>query len=240
MYQKALFPQELMQSKLLNINLLPLQIMNFIKEIKSDVQTFIRKGEDPQAAYEQVCEKYSGNERDRRFLRKFIAKKVQHTVTPQNRKEFSFSYHLYLISLWIAFLVTLISKQHRIEALGITTLSSVPLWTAFLVFNLFAWIYMYLALRSIRFNLSMSYQALFVATLDVVRLLVLFPVYWSETPFFSILRLIPPLLVIIFGVFYVVNCSNPFSKNKNGEIIFYKIKRQIRIGRKRISGCFLK
>jgi len=205
---------------------------NLLKEIKSDVQALIFAGEEPQAAYQQVCEKYDENERDKRFLQKFIAKKVKHAVVPENRKAFSFSYHLYLISLWIAFLVTLISKQHRIEALGINTLSSAPLWGAFVIFNLFAWIYLYLAVRSLRFNLAMSYQALFVASVDVVRLLVLFPVYWSETPFFSILRLIPPLMVILFGAFYVLNCSNPFSKNKNGEIMFYKIKKKFRLGQK--------
>ena len=203
-----------------------------LKEIKSDVQALIFAGEEPQTAYQQVCEKYGENERDKRFLQKFIAKKVKHTIVPENRKAFSFSYHLYLISLWIAFLVTLISKQHRIEALGINTLSSAPLWGAFVVFNLFAWIYLYLAVRSLRFNLAMSYQALFVASVDAVRLLVLFPVYWGETPFFSILRLIPPLMVILFGAFYVLNCSNPFHKDKNGKVIFYKIQRKFRLGQK--------
>jgi hypothetical protein len=187
-------------------------VQKLLKEIKSDVQKFIGEGEAPQAVYERVCEKYCVNERDKRFLKRFIAKKVKHTVVPQNRKEYSFSYHLYLISLWVAFLVTLISKQHRIEALGITSLSSVPLWGAFIVFNMFAWIYLYLALRSMRFNVSMSYQALFISCIDVVRLLILFPVYWVETPFFAILRLIPPLLVIIFGAFYLLKCSNSLHK----------------------------
>jgi len=184
-------------------------MQRLLKEIKSDVRAFIGEGEEPQAVYERVCEKYGENERDRRFLQKFIAKKVRYTVTPQNRKEFSFSYHLYLISLGTAFLVTLISKQHRIEALGITSLSSISLWGGFIAFNLFAWLYFYLALRSLRFNLFMSYPALFIASVDVIRLLILFPVYWSETPFFAILRLIPPLLVIIFGAFYRSKCRNP-------------------------------
>jgi hypothetical protein len=183
--------------------------MNLLKKIKSDIQTLIGRGEEPQAACQEVCEKYGVNERDKRFLQRFIAKKVRYTVTPQNRKEFGFSYHLYLISLCIAFLVTLISKQHRIEALGITSLSSLSLWGAFLVFNMFAWIYFYLAIRSMRFNLIMSYQALLISSVDVIRLLILFPVYWSETPFFAILRLMPPMLVIIFGAFYLSKCRNP-------------------------------
>jgi hypothetical protein len=127
-------------------------------------------------------------------------------------------------------LVTIISKQHRLDALGINTLSSVSLWGGFLVFNLFAWIYLYLAIRSLRFNLSISYQALFIAIVDVVRLLILFPVYWNETPFYAILRLIPPFLIITFGAFYVLNCSNPFSKNKNGEIVFYQVKKKYHFG----------
>jgi hypothetical protein len=205
-------------------------VQRLLKEIKTEVKTLIGRGEEPQATYQQVCEKYGENEKDRRFLQKFIAKKVKQTVIPQNRKEFSFSYHLYLISLWIAFLVTIISKQHRLDALGINTLSSVSLWAGFLVFNLFAWIYFYLAIRSLRFNLSISYQALFIAMVDAARLLILFPVYWSETPFYAILRLIPPIMVIIFGAFYVLNCSNPFSKNKNGEIVFYQVKKKYHLG----------
>jgi len=190
-------------------------MQNLLKEIKSDVQTLISKGEAPQTTYEQVCEKHGENERDKRFLQRYIAKKVRHTVTPQNRKEFNFSYHLYLISLGVAFLVTLISKQHRIDALGINTLSSLSLWGGFLAFNLFAWIYLYLGIRSLRFNLSMSYQALFIAGVDAIRLLILFPVYWEETPFYAILRLIPPLLVIIFGVFCLLKCRNPLNKTKS-------------------------
>lgn len=189
-------------------------MQRLLKEIKSDIQALIGKGEAPQAVYEQVCKKYGEHERDKRFLQRFIAKKVKYTVTPQNRKEFSFSYHLYLISLGVAFLITLISKQHRIEALGITSLSSVSLWGGYVVFNLFAWIYFYLGIRSLRFNLSVSYTALFIALVDVVRLLILFPVYWIETPFFAILRLIPPLLVIIFGAFYRSKCSNPIRYKK--------------------------
>jgi hypothetical protein len=179
-----------------------------LKEIKADVQALILEGKEPQTVYERVCEKYSANEKDSRFLQKFIAKKVKHTVIPKNRKEFRFSYHLYLISLWVAFVVTIVSKQHRVEALGIGSFSSVSLVTGFVVFNLFAWIYLYLAVRSLRFNLSIAYQALFIALVDVVRLGILFPVHWIETPFFAILRLIPPLLVIIFGTFYVLNCRN--------------------------------
>jgi hypothetical protein len=137
--------------------------------------------------------------------------------------------------LWAAFFVTLVSKQHRIEALGIGSLSSVSLLGGFLVFNLFAWIYLYLALRSMRFNLSISYQALFVALVDVVRLLILFRIYWVETPFFAILRLIPPLLVVIFGAFYVLNCSNPFSKNKNKDIVFYHIKKKFHLGHQKFE-----
>jgi len=208
------------------------QVQKLLKEIKSDIQTLISEGEDPQMVYERVCEKYGENERDKRFLRKFIAKKVKYTVIPQNRKEFSFSYHLYLISLGIAFLVTLISKQHRIDALGLNTLSVVSLWGGYVVFNFFAWLYLYLALRSRRFNLSTSYQAFFVSCVDVVRLLILFPVYWVETPFFAILRLIPPLLVIIFGAFYLLNCSNPFSRSRGGAIVFYKIEKKFHLGQK--------
>ena len=204
-----------------------------LKEIRSNVQTLISGGEDPQAAYEQVYEKHSENEKDKRFLQKFIAKKVKHTVVPENRKEFGFSYHLYLISLWVAFVVTIISKQHRIEALGIGSLSSISLWGGFVVFNLFAWIYLYLAVRSLRFNLAMAYQALFIACVDAVRLGILFPVYWSETPFFAILRLIPPLLVAAFGAFYVLNCCNPFYKDKDGNIAFYKIKMKFHLGQKK-------
>ena len=199
---------------------------NLLKEIRLDVQALISEGENPQAVYEQMCGKYGRNENDRRFLQKFIAKKVRHTVVPENRKEFSFSYHLYLISLWIAFVVTLISRQHRIEALGIGSLSSVSLWGGFVVFNLFAWIYLYLAVRSLRFNLSIAHQALFIAFVDAVRLGILLPVYWAETPFFAIFRLIPPLLTIVFGAFYVLNCCNPFSKDENGDVAFYKIKRK--------------
>ena len=203
-----------------------------LKEIRLNVRTLISEGAEPQAAYEQMCEKYSENEKNKRFLKKFIAKKVKHTVVPENRKEFGFSYHLYLISLWMAFVVTIISKQHRIEALGIGSLSSVSLWGGFVVFNLFAWIYLYLAVRSLRFNLAMAYQALFVACVDVVRLGILFPVYWSETPFFAILRFIPPLLVVVFGAFYALNCCNPFSKDKNGNIVFYKTKKKFHFGQK--------
>lgn len=206
--------------------------MNLLKEIKLEVQALIRRGEDPQATYRQVCEKYCVNEKSKRFLGKFIARKVKYTVVPENRKEFSFSYHLYLIALWIAFVITIVSKQHRIEALGINSLSSVSLLGGFIFFNFFAWIYVYLALRSLRFNLSIAYQSLFISLVDVVRLLIIFPIYWAETPFFSILRFIPPFLVVIFGAFYVLNCSNPFSKGKNGEIIFYKIKKKYHLGQK--------
>ena len=183
-------------------------MQKLLKEIKSDVQTHIGDGEAPQAVYERVCEKYCVNERDKYFLQKFIAKKVKYSVVPQNRKAFGALYYWYLISLWVVFVVTLISKQHRIEALGIGSVSSVSLWSGFLVFNLFAWIYLYLALRSMRFNLSIARRAIFVAVVDAVRLLILFPVYWSETPFFSVLRLTAPVLVIIFGVFYLLKCTN--------------------------------
>jgi len=192
----------------------------FLKDIKSEIRTHILAGDEPQMVYECLCEKYNENERDKRFLKKYIAKKVKDTVTPKNRKKFGFLYYLYLISLWIAFWVTIISKQHRIDALGIGSLSSVSAITGFVFFNLFAWIYLYLALRSLRFNLPIAYQALIIAVVDVVRLAVLFPVHWIETPYFAVLRIIPPLLVIILGAFYVLNCSNPFSKNKNGEIKF--------------------
>jgi len=183
-------------------------VQKLLKEIKSDVQTFIGEGEEPQSVYEQVCEKYCIHEKDKRFLQKFIAEKVKHTVTPQNRKAFKFSYNLYLISLGIVFFVTLISKQHRIEALGIYSLSAVSLWGGYVIFNLFAWIYCYLAVRSWRFNLSVSRTAFFIAAVDVVRLLILFPVYWVETPVFSILRLLSPLLVIICSVYYLLKCRN--------------------------------
>jgi len=201
----------------------------FLKNIKSEVRTHILAGEEPQMVYEHVCEKYHENEKDKRFLKKYIAAKVKDTVTPTNRTKFGFLYYLYLISLWIAFLVTIISKQHRIDALGIGSLSSVSAITGFVVFNLFAWIYLYLSVRSLRFNLSMAYQALIIAVVDVVRLAVLFPVYWIETPYFAVLRIIPPLLVIILGAFYVLYCSNPFFKNKNGEIEF-KVKKIIHFG----------
>jgi len=205
----------------------------FLKEIQLEVQRLINNGEDPQAVYERVCEQYDTNKKDSRFLKQFIAKKVKHTVVPENRKEYNFSYHLYLISLCTAILVTIISKQHRIDALGISSLSSASLLTGFMAMNLLAWIYLYLAVRSLRFNLSVAYQALFIAFIDAIRLVFLLPVHWIETPFFALLRLIPPLLVIIFGSFYALNCNNPFSKNKNGEIVFYKKKKKFHIGQQK-------
>lgn len=205
-------------------------MQKLLKEIKSDVQALIRGGDEPQAVYQQVCEKYCVNEKDRRFLKKFIAKKVKHTVIPENRREFGFSYHLFRIALWVAVVITIFSKQHRLEALGINSLSSVSLLGGFIFFNFFAWIYLYLAIRSMRFNLSVSYQALLIAMVDVVRLLIVFPIYWTEAPVSSVLRLFPPLLIILFGSFYVLNCSNPFTKNKNGEVIFYKIKKKYHLG----------
>ncbi len=207
------------------------------KKIRKEVKNKIRQGESPQDVYEDISSEYlSDRKNDNRILHRYIARNIRCTVTPENRKEFSFSYHLYLISLWSAFFITIISKQHRIEALGINSLSSISLWGSFIFINLFAWIYLYFAIRSSRFNLSIAYWALFISGIDIVRLSMLFHVHWIETPFFAILRPIPSIFVFIFGIFYVLNCSNRFSENKkNGVITFFKTKKKYHLGQEKIE-----
>lgn len=192
--------------------------------LKKEIKKEILAGREPQELYDELSARYPEADRNANYMKRFIARRIKLTVTPHKREAFRFSYHLYLILLIITVAVTLINKQHRIDALGIFSVNSFSSLAAFFSINLFAWIYLILFVRSLRFNVSASYWAMFFAGIDFLRLLVLLPGQLQETPFFAILRIIPPILTLIFGLFFVLNCTNKYKKDAGGNITFYKNK----------------
>ncbi|MDR0364036.1 MAG: hypothetical protein LBH92_03345 [Bacteroidales bacterium] len=195
------------------------------RKIEKEIKENILAGNDPQEVYDTLSAEYSDTNSDSDYMKRFIRRRIKMTVTPYNRKEFRFSYHLYLIMLIITILITLINKQHRIDALGIFSINSFSSLAAFFSINLFAWIYLFLFIWSFRFNVLVSYWAMFFAGIDFLRLLILLPEQWQETPFFSMLRIIPLLLILIFGSFFAINCTNKYKIEKNSsKVLFYKNK----------------